>query len=308
MSRGPTRLILWCLALYVVFVVASDALSTYMLNRCVRLRRESVAASRSARVVSLAPSITEVLFAIGAGDQVIGVTSHCDFPAEVTARARVGGYNTPNIELILASRPDLVLVPQEGAIFGAYEKLRDLGLRVEPIAVTRLADVGPAVRAIGKFAGHEAEADRLATELDARMGAVRRAVEGRTRVRTLLCVDHDPTIAAARGTFGDDLLRAAGAENVVTAALSSYPQLGLEGVLAAAPDVIVDVAMAPGTAEDRANRARAYWGQWPEIPAVRANRVLCLDPDIVVRPGPRLVDGLEALAKLLHPGAFRGGD
>jgi iron complex transport system substrate-binding protein len=259
------------------------------------------------RIVSLAPSITEILFHIGAGDLVVGVTSHCDYPAEVTTRAKVGGYNTPNLELILAAKPDLVLVPQEGANRGVYDKLEELGVAVEAIAVTRLADVPSAVREVGR-ATHDARcserAEVFATSLEARMTTIERAVAPLPRPRVLLAIDHEPLIAAGRGTFGDDLLRAAGAENIAAGALSSYPQLGLEGLLAGAPDVIVDAAMAPGPAEERAAAAEAFWSRWPEIPAVRGKRVFVVDPDLVVRPGPRLVDGLEAIARRLHPEAF----
>jgi iron complex transport system substrate-binding protein len=179
-----------------------------------------------------------------------------------------------------------------------------MGLRVEPIAVASLDDLGGAVARMAELAGCAEAGRALAATLTARIAAVRRAVEGRPRVRALLAVDHEPVIAAGRRTFGDDLLRAAGAENVAAGAIASYPQLGLEGLLAAAPAAIVDAAMAPGSADERAAKARAYWSRWPQLPAVRDGRVVVIDPDLVVRPGPRLVDGLERLARELHPEAF----
>jgi len=257
-----------------------------------------------ARIVSLAPSITETLFAIGAGERVAAVTAHCDWPAAALEKPRVGGYNAPNVELVLAARPDLVIVPREGANRGPFDRLRALGVRVEDVRVTSLDELAPSIERVAALAGRPEEGRALAASVTARIEAVRRAVAGRPLVKTLLAVDHDPLIAAGRETFGDDLIRAAGGLNVASQALSSYPQLGLEAILSAAPAVIVEAGMAPGDAAMRSEAARLRWARHAEIPAVRDGRVVAIDPDLVVRPGPRLVEGLEALARLLHPGAL----
>ncbi|HVY62195.1 MAG TPA: helical backbone metal receptor, partial [Planctomycetota bacterium] len=178
--RAPSR---WLRNPALVFLapLALGLVATIVAVNAVRARPPRAAAPPGPprRIVSLAPSITEVLFAIGAGDRVVGVTSHCDYPADVTTRARVGGYNAPNIELILDAHPDLVLVPQEGAIFGAYERLRSLGLRVEPVAVTCLADLEGAIMRAGSLVGRPAEAGALANDLRRRAIAVEPAVAGR---------------------------------------------------------------------------------------------------------------------------------
>ncbi len=257
-----------------------------------------------ARIVSLAPSITETLFLVGAGAQVAGVTSHCDFPPDVAAKAKIGGYNTPNLELVIAARPDLVIVPREGAILGAVEKLRDLGLRVEAISVTRLADVPASIERIGALAGREAEGRAEAARIGAALSAIEERVIGRPRVRALFVVDREPVIAAGSGTFADDLLRAAGGENAAGRTLSSYPQLGAEAILAAAPAVVIDAWMAPTGPAEAERRAREYWASFPDLPAVRGGRVHAIDPDLLVRPGPRLAMGLVRAARALHPDAF----
>jgi iron complex transport system substrate-binding protein len=239
------------------------------------------------RIVSLAPSLTEILFAVGAGDRVAAVTSHCDYPPEAAARPKVGGYDTPNIELVLAQRPDLVVAPEEGALGPPVERLRALGVRVATISVASLEDLFAACEKVGALAGREAAGRDLAAALRARVAAVERAVAGRPRPRVLFIVDHDPTVAAGRGTFPNALIEAAGASNVVAAAYSAYPRLSDEAILALAPKVVIESSMAP----------------FRGAPPFRA-RTIVLPPELAVRPGPRLVEGLERLARELHPEAF----
>jgi iron complex transport system substrate-binding protein len=252
------------------------------------------------RIVSLAPSITETLFALGAGERLVGVTAYCDYPPEAAGLPRIGGYDTPNVEVIAALAPDLVIAPAEGTLAAPVAALRRLGLRVEAVEVKSLDDLFAAVARVGALAGREDAGRALAAGLRARADAVRRAVRERPRARALLVLDHDPTIAAARGTFGDALLEAAGAANVAAGATSPYPQLSAESILGLAPEVIVDASMAADEPALREARARARWARLP------AARVVAIEPDLLVRPGPRLVDGLERLARALHPEAFGG--
>jgi iron complex transport system substrate-binding protein len=263
-----------------------------------------VSGAQPARIVSLAPSITETLFAVGAGDRVVGVTAHCDYPAEAATREKVGGYDSPSVEAVLRLSPDLVIAPEEGMLAAAVGQLRRVGVRVEAVRVASLDDLYAAVERIGALAGREGAGRALAADLRRRTAAVGAAVGARPRVRALLVVDHDPTIAAGPGTFGDALLAAAGAANVAAGATSAYPQLSSEAILALAPDAIVDASMASAPDADRAAAARERYARIAAVPAVRDGRILTIDPELLVRPGPRLVLGLERLARGLHPEAF----
>jgi len=244
------------------------------------------AAGRKGGIVSLAPSLTEIVFAVGEGDALAGVTTHCDYPEAARALPKVGGYGTPNVELVYALKPDVVLVPEEGYLLGPVERLRALGVRVESVKVTRLPDVEAACERVGALVGAADAGKDLARRLRERRERVERAVAARARPRVLLVLDWDPFIAAGPGTFAHDLLRAAGAENAAAETRAAYPQLGEEALRTLHPERIFDASM--GKQEARAGRAR-YVG---------------IDPDLVTRPGPRLIDGLEKLAALLHPEAF----
>jgi iron complex transport system substrate-binding protein len=286
-------------------------LSALLLAACGRAPSPSppppASSAPPARIVSLAPSITEILFAVGAGAQVVGVTAHCDWPPEVAPLPRVGGYDAPSVEVVLSLRPDLVIAPVEGSLAGPFAELGRLGVRVEAVAVASLDDLFSAVERVAALAGREAAGRALAADLRARARAVQRAVAGRRRPRVLLVLDHDPTVAAGRGTFADALLEAAGATNVAALAYSAYPQLSTEAILGLAPEVIVDACMVPGAdPAGLAAAARARWAHLAAVPAVRDGRIVAIDPNLLVRPGPRLVRGLERLAGALHPDAFGG--
>jgi iron complex transport system substrate-binding protein len=255
------------------------------------------------RVVSLAPSITELVFALGAGERLVGVTSHCDHPAGARSLPRVGGYTEPNIELVLAARPDVVLVPAEGTLLGPTTRLRSLGLRVAPVTVTALPELFTACERLGALLGVPSRGAALAADLRGRFGEVRRRVRALQPRPTLVIVDHRPTVAAAPGTFVHGLLEAAGGANVLEGSPQRWPQLGSEAIIGLAPEVVVDVSMGADDEASREARAR-FWRRFPGVPAVRAGRVHALPPELLVRPGPRLVDGLEALARAIQPGAF----
>ncbi|MHC4389809.1 MAG: ABC transporter substrate-binding protein [Planctomycetota bacterium] len=256
------------------------------------------------RIVSLAPSVTELVFAVGAGSRLVGATSSCDVPEAARTVPCVGNYNAPNKELVIAADPDLVLVPQEGSLLDPTSEIEALGIRVVPLRIETLDDLYSACEQVGELTGDAERGQALADSLRERAAAVARAVAGRPRVRTLMVVDQQPTCAAGSGTFADALLRAAGATNAASNTKSAWPMLSLEAILALEPDAVIDLSMAGEPLEVRKKAQRVFWARLPGLAAVRHNRVLTLNPDLLVRPGPRLIDGLEALARALHPDAF----
>lgn len=275
--------------------VALVALALLALSSC-EGRAPSAASAPSGpprRIVSLAPSITETLFAVGAGDRVVAVTSHCDHPGEAAARPKVGGYNTPNVELIFDLAPDLVLIAEEGPLDAAAAKMRRLGLCLESVRVASLDELAPAIERVAALAGEGAQGRAAAERVRRAIARTREAVAGRRRPRALLIVDHGPTIAVGRGTFLEGVLEAAGGENVAATAMSAYPQLSIEAIAALAPEVIVDAS------HDPLARPAA-------LASIPGARLVAIPPELLVRPGPRLAVGLEQLARALHPEAFGG--
>ena len=251
------------------------------------------------RIVSLAPSVTEVLFALGAGEHVVGVTRFCDYPPETARLPKIGGYVDPSVEAVSALRPDLVVTVQAPANRRPVEALRGLGRRVELVSDRTLADVRSALRAVGGWVGALEAARREVARLDAGLEAVQAAVAGRPRPRTLLVYGHRPLVVAAPGSYAGELLALAGGDNVVPDG-DGYPLFSMERALTLAPEVVIDVAMAPAGASE--SDVRELWGRWPSLPAVAAGRIHALDQGPLMRPGPRAPAAARALANALHPG------
>ncbi len=253
-------------------------------------------ADQAARLVSLAPSTTETLFAIGAGPEVVGVSRFCDHPAAVARLPRIGGFNDPSLEAVLALRPTLVTGARGPANRGTVERLSAHGVASYFPPDASLADVRAAIRGLGAKTRRAAAAEAVVARIDAQLAAIAAALGGARRPRALLVFGRRPLSVAGPGTFADEMLRAAGAENVVTSG-PAYPTIGVERVLALAPDVILEAGMAAGGDGD------FDWARYPAIPAVRDGRVLRFEDARVLRPGPRVAEGVAVLARLLHPAA-----
>lgn len=247
------------------------------------------------RIVSLAPSTTETLFAIGAGAQVVGVSRFCDYPPEAERLPRVGGFNDPSLEAVLALRPTLVTGARGPGNRGAVDRLGAQQIDTYFPQDGSLDDVRAAIRGLGQRTEHAREADALVVEIDRHLAAIGAAIAGKPRPRVLLVFGRRPLSVAGPHTFPDEMLRAAGADNVVTDG-PTYPSLGIERVIELAPDVILEAGMVAGGDGD------FDWARYPSIPAVRDGRVIRFEDARVLRPGPRVADGVAVLARLVHPG------
>lgn len=249
------------------------------------------------RVVSLAPSITESLFAIGAGGCLAGVTTYCDYPPAVSSVPRVGGMTNPSIEKIVSLRPDLVVVSMEGNTREDFTTMTALGVPVFVTNPRTLSGISRSLEQLGELTGHRAEAGRLVDSMSVRIARVRAGASGQS-LRALLLVSLQPLIAAGGKTFLHELLEASGALNIAATAPGTYPAYSREAVLAENPDAIIL------TADLTADVAEliALFPEWANLAAVRNGRVYRINADIVSRPGPRAVDALEILSSLLHQG------
>jgi len=247
-----------------------------------------------ARIVSLAPSNTEILFALGLGDRVVGVTSACDYPETAKDIDKIGDYNI-NIEAVVAKRPDLVVAVADLQM-PVIQKLRELKLRVVAVNPRTLDEVFSAIQVIGDACGTGAVACRAVDDLKARVAAVESkaaAIPDDSRPRVFVEIWNDPLMTAGAGTFVDDLVRRAGGRNIV-GNIEGWPQISSETVISAHTDVIILTCF---------NRAEVMARhEWRKVPAIAQGRVFEIHPDLMVRPGPRLADGLEALADLFASG------
>jgi len=256
------------------------------------------------RVVSLNPSLTAILVALGARDALVGVDSFSlrQEPAAAGLPA-VGGLYNPSLEAVVALAPDLVVFVPSAEQRDFIRSLEALGLPVLALGPVSFDEVLGAIETLGARVGR-AEAARARVEA---IRAARRDVEARAarrpRVRAVLVLQRDPLFVIGRGSFVDEILESAGAENLGRVFAEPYPRVGREWLLAAAPEVLLD-ASGEGGAED----ARRFWARWPSLPAVRDERVVTLDPGAVTLPGPWLDRGLLLLERALAAPRARGAD
>lgn len=261
-------------------------------------RRVSVPA-RPARVVSLAPSLTEIAYAVGADDRLVGVTDHCDYPPEATRKTKIGGIYTMNLEAILSLKPDLLLATTEANRDEHIRVLDRLGLAVYVVHTVDLPSVLESIGRVGRLLGEPAEGERVVARLRRETEALARAVDGAPRPRVLYVVWGSPLIVPGRDTLITDLIRRAGGESVSGQERSEFPRFSVEEALARRPERIVLASHGRGTVED-------HLRLWPQIrlfPAAREGRVGVVDGDLTHRSGPRIAEALRALTRLIHPGA-----
>jgi iron complex transport system substrate-binding protein len=247
------------------------------------------------RIVSLAPSNTEILFALGLGDRVVGVTDYCDYPPEVLNKTKVGGYANPDIEKIVALNPDLILAGYGNPIEVVYT-LAGLGLTVFGIKTTDLDDLLNDIRRVGEITDKEVEAQALTSAMESRIQAVTNQTEElEQRPRVFYIVWHDPLWTAGSGTFINELIEKAGGVNIF-GNVTGYPMVSIEDVLARDPEIIITSEWSYDWAKNATELASTN--------ASQTERIYTLDDDLVQRPGPRLVEGLEWFAYLIHPEIF----
>ena len=259
------------------------------------------------RIVSLVPAITEMLFAVGAGSQVVAVSSYDEFPPEVKALPKVGALIDPDTERILALRPDLVIV--YGSQTDLEKQLGRSGHRTLSYRHGGIPTTLNTIRDIGVATGHRAEADKLVFSLQARLDAVRDRIKGRPQPRTMLVFERLPRtlreVYASGGVgFLNEMLTIAGGRNVFADVSRESVQPSIETMLARAPEVILEVSAA-GLIEQTSSPEPDAWSALSSVPAVRGHRVHLLAGDYLVVPGPRLAAATEAFARALHPDAFK---
>ncbi len=261
--------------------------------------RQVFSPSPPRRLISLAPSITEILYFLELGDRVVGVTSFCNFPAEVKNKPRIGTYWEFNLEAILALKPDLVLaMAHQGDGAGSLDVLRHWKIPYYLGRADTLPELFRLIEDLARLTGQEEVARRKLPPLKARARGIQARVQGLPRPRVLLEIDQEPLITVGRTSIQGDLIQRAGGANIANNIDQRYPVFSLEEVLKAQPEVILFTGMASAASlPGRKN----FWRRWTMLPAVKSGRLLWVEPDLVDRPGPRLVDGLELLANFFHP-------
>ncbi len=257
--------------------------------------RQVTIAKKPERIVSLAPANTEIVYALGALDRVVGVTTFDDYPPEASTIAKVGDFMNPNMEAIAAAKPDLVLATG-GVQAETIAKLEDTGAVVLAVDPQSLEGVYKAIEMVGKAIGEPAKAAEVVQGMKDELETIQSAIE-EAPVRCFIEIAQEPLYTAGPGTFINDLIDQAGGENVVTQ--EGYVAYSLEQLLKDDPDVYLATK---GSMSDPADIEKRPG--YSALAAVKAKRVFVLDDNLVSRPGPRCIQGIRQIAEALHPDAF----
>ncbi|MEZ4222096.1 MAG: helical backbone metal receptor [Polyangiaceae bacterium] len=249
------------------------------------------------RVISLSPGTTEAVFALEAGARLVGRSRYCDYPPGAKSLPSVGGFVDPSLEAILGLSPDLVVGVQGPGGSKIAEQLSARGIASYFPETDTLAQIDGMLRGLGERLQASDAASRVTRRIDAQRASVAKAIRGRSLPRAVLLFGLRPIVVAGKGGFADEILRLSGARNVVSG--PRYPTIGIEQLLALDPDVLIDATGASGHEGETVN---ATTPGFRELRAVKNQRLISLHDDRVLRPGPRIGEGLVVLAHALHPG------
>lgn len=282
-----------------------------LLPRSVVLLFAAVAswAAPPQRIVSTAPSITEMLFALGLGDRIVGVTEYCRYPEAARRITKIGTYIQPNVEVILSLEPDLVIIQENPARL--REKFEAVRLPVLELRHTTIEDIFAALRTLGRATGVEDRAERVVARMRAELERIRARTAQLPRRRVMLVIGRTPgslrdLFVVGKASYLNELIAIAGGRNVFADAPAAYPRVPLEEILARDPEVIIDrgdMGASTEATEEHKSAVRRLWQQYASLTAVRRGAVYPVASDIYVVPGPRMVEAVRAIARMLHPEA-----
>jgi iron complex transport system substrate-binding protein len=254
------------------------------------------------RIVSLAPNITEVLFGLGLDKEIVGVSIHCNFPEEAKTKIRVGSYISLDYEKMTSVKPDLIIATGVGNTRDMVDRLGQLGFPTYVIYPKNFEDILESIIHIGQVVNREREARVIIGGIKNRSHNVIEVTKDLPRPKVFIQIGDAPMVTVGKGSFTDDLIRLAGGENIAGKEKEVYPRFGMEEILKRSPEVIVISSMNP---TGDYPKILQEWNRWKTIPAVKNGRVHIINSDLIDRPSPRIIEGLEELARILHPERFR---
>ena len=254
------------------------------------------------RIVSLAPNITEILFSLGLDEEIVGVSIHCTFPEKANTKARIGSYIRLDFEKIISLKPDLIIATGAGNTKDMVGRLRELGFSTYVIYPKNFSDILKNIAHIGQVVNREKESRGIIEGLRKRSQQVIELTKDLPRPKVFIQIGEAPMVTVGKGSFADDLIRLAGGENIAGKEKEVYPRLGMEEILKRSPEVIMISSMNP---KGDYRKVFQEWTRWKTLPAVKNGRVHIIDSDLIDRPSPRIIEGLEEFARILHPETFK---
>ena len=265
------------------------------------LERTVLVQALPARVISLAPSITEMLFAIGLDREIIAVTPFCDYPPAALQRSKIA-YANPSLEAIVALDPDLVIAPAEFLRSDLLSKLEQFKIPALVVSARSLQDIERHLDLLGRVFNRTAQADAVIRATRQRLDEAAARAKQFPPVRVLYVLNSQPLITVGPGSYIHELIERAGAVNIAASASTPYPRIGMDTVLQGDPEILL---FPVGKTETVPLADREAWRRWTDITAVRAGRLHVIPSDVINRPGPRIVEALDALVAIFHPSPER---
>jgi len=258
------------------------------------------------RIISLAPSITETLFALDLGDNVVAVTDYCDFPAEVNKLPKVGGFINPNLETIVALQPDLVILLANQS--RVVEQLKQLNIATLPVFNTSLNDIKHTIEVIGQQTQHQQQADELLNKINQKIAFIAEKTKGLVRPTVMITMGHSvdsehmkQIFIAGQHDFYNDLITLAGGQNIYQAQQPSVPSLSIEGIMQLNPQIIFDIYPEADDHNSDLDQVSRQWHSLKYVDAIKNNRIHIIEQNYATIPSPRIFLLLEQLARLIHP-------
>ncbi|HPS54754.1 MAG TPA: helical backbone metal receptor, partial [Sedimentisphaerales bacterium] len=250
---------------------------------------------------SLAPNITEILFELGLGERVVAVSNGCNYPAEAETKTKVGTFWQPNIESILATKADLVITLWFAQQKTVADTLERLGYNVLLLKIESKDELIEGIREIAKITGVDERGKELIDVLNEKLAKAKARYDGVEKVRVLWVIQTEPLRVVGRKTFINELVVSAGGENAIGETIYMYPPISTEELLKCGAEVIIQSAMGTESLDKQKEQAGKFWKQYPNLPAVKNNRIYVIESDTILRLGPRLAEGLEQIGSFLHP-------
>ncbi|MFB0554682.1 MAG: ABC transporter substrate-binding protein [Phycisphaerae bacterium] len=253
------------------------------------------------RIVSLAPSLTEILFALELDDKIVGVTLDSDYPPAAQKKTKVGTFWQPDTEAVIATKPDLAVTLQIKQQKRIADSLNRLGYRVLSLKIEKIEELFTATQKIGIATGSEQRADELIEQIKGQLNYLKSKYSSTNKPKVLWVVQTEPLRVAGRNTFINELIELLGGENAIGPTIQQYPPIGTEELLACNAEVIIQSSMGIIDIGRQQQQAEVFWSKWASLPAVKDNKIYVVDSDTVLRLGPRLPQGVEMVGQCLHP-------
>jgi iron complex transport system substrate-binding protein len=289
------RICLSVLILHLFFVGAGLSADRIFVDE---VGKRVVVPAQPNRIVSLSPSITEILFSLGLEERIVGVSNHSDFPPAALSKPRVGSYINPSVERTISLNPDLIVASAAGNPREFVERMEALGLSIYTVYPKDFDGILRSISHIAEISGRKKWAAKIIEEIEGRKERIVHLTRGRPRPTVFLQIGTEPLITVGRGSFADNVISLAGGRNIAGGESIKYPRYSIEEVLIKAPDIIVISSMDP---KGDTRELVEWWNRWATIPAVRKGRVFVIDSDLIDLPSPRIIEGLEVMAGILHP-------